>query len=112
LIACPFNGVATYDLTTADGTNYPGATFNYYPTLTDAQNGTNEILVPAAYVSAAGNVFVKVTTPEGCVDYATITLSFYDQPAINDAVMESCFIPGSPVTGEFDLSTANVGGGL
>ncbi len=112
LIACPFNGVATYDLTTTDVTNYPGATFNYYPTLTDAQNGTNEILVPAAYVSAAGNVFVKVTTPEGCVDYATITLSFYDQPALNDAVMESCFIASSPVTGEFDLSTANVGGGI
>lgn len=112
LIACPFNGVATYDLTTTDVTNYPGATFNYYPTLTDAQNGTNEILVPAAYVSAAGNVFVKVTTPEGCVDYATITLSFYDQPALNDAVMESCFIASSPVTGEFDLSTVNVGGGI
>lgn len=112
LIACPYNGVAPFDLTTADVTDYPGATLQYYPTLTDAQNDTNEITVPAAYISATGNVYVKVTTPEGCVDYSTITLNFYEQPQVNDAVMESCFIVGAPNTGEFDLTTANVGGGL
>ncbi|MBA5247767.1 gliding motility-associated C-terminal domain-containing protein [Marnyiella aurantia] len=111
LTACPYNGVATYDLTTADVSDYPLATFNYYPTLTDAQNGTNEILTPAAYVSAAGSVFVKVTTPEGCVDYSKITLLFYAQPQVNDAVMQSCFIPLAPTTAIFDLTTANVGGG-
>ncbi|MBW8359366.1 MAG: gliding motility-associated C-terminal domain-containing protein, partial [Weeksellaceae bacterium] len=112
ITACPYNGVATYDLTTADVTTYSPVVKKYYPTLTDAQNGTNEILTPAAYVSAAGNVFVKVITPEGCVDYSKITLLFYAQPQVNDAVLESCFIVDAPATAEFDLTTANVGGGL
>jgi gliding motility-associated-like protein len=112
LTACPYNGVATFDLTTADLTTYVGVTYNYYPSMSDAQNGTNEIMNPNAYISAAGNVFVKITTPEGCVDYSTITLAFYDQPEVTDEMMQSCFIPGAPTTAEFDLTAANVGGGL
>jgi len=110
LTACPYNGVATYDLTTVDVTAFAtNPTFQFYPTLTDAENQTNEIVYPNAYVSASGSAFVRVTTPEGCFEFAKINLFFYDQPVVNDAVLSSCFIPENPTTAEFDLTTANVG---
>ncbi len=111
LTACPYNGVATYDLTTTTLTNYPNATIKYYPTLSDAQNGTNQIMNFTAFVSAAGTVYAKVTTPEGCVDYSKIDLFHYPQPVVNDATLTSCFIELQPTKGEFNLTTASVGGG-
>src|SRR5690606_36156317 len=75
LTACPYNGVATYDLTTVDVTAFAtNPTFQFYPTLTDAENQTNEIVYPNAYVSASGSAFVRVTTPEGCFEFAKINL--------------------------------------
>lgn len=110
LTACPYNGVATYDLTTVDVTAFAtNPTFQFYPTLTDAENQTNEIVYPNAYVSASGSAFVRVTTPEGCFEFAKVNLFFYDQPVVNDAVLSSCFIPANPTTAEFDLTTAAVG---
>jgi gliding motility-associated-like protein len=111
ITACPYNGVATYDLSTANVTTYAGSTYNYYPTLTDAENETNEIMNPTSYVSATGSVFVLVTTPEGCTDISKITLEFYTQPTVNDAILESCFVAATPTLGVFDLTTANVGSG-
>ncbi|WP_185290448.1 T9SS type B sorting domain-containing protein [Chryseobacterium lactis] len=65
----------TFDLTSALVTTTAPVTKKYYPTLTDATNGTNEIMTPANYISPNTTVYVKVTTANGCFDFAKITLT-------------------------------------
>lgn len=106
------SGIAIYDLTTANV--YSGTqtmtSIKYYPTLSDANAGTNEItnVQAQAYTSAQGIVYVKYVNTYGCEEITTITLAFY--PAINtqEATLVSCFIEENPSTAEFDLTTANV----
>lgn len=112
ITACPYNGVATYDLTTATLTTYPNVSIKYYPTLSNAQNDTNQINNYTAYISAAGSVYAKVTTPEGCTDYSKIDLLHYDQPVVKNATLTSCYIENFPTKAEFDLTTANVDDGV
>lgn len=112
ITACPYNGVATYDLTTANLTTYPNVSIKYYPTLSNAQNDTNQINNYTAYISAAGSVYAKVTTPEGCTDYSKIDLLHYDQPVVKNATLTSCYIENFPTKAEFDLTTANVDDGV
>jgi len=64
----------TFNLTTAAVTTTNPATKKYYPTLTDATNGTNEITSPTNYISANSIVYVKVISNDGCFDFAKITL--------------------------------------
>lgn len=111
LAGCPYNGTANYDLTAVTVTNHQNVTLKYYRTLADAQNEVNEITVPASYDSAAGDVFVRVTTPEGCVKFAKITLTHNNQPRVRDASLSSCFIEGNPTAAMFDLTVADVGAG-
>ncbi len=66
--------MAQFDLTTALVTNTPGTTKKYYPSLTDAQNGTNQILNFSNYVAPNGVVFVRVANANGCFRIAKITL--------------------------------------
>lgn len=87
LTSCSNNnsGVALYNLTTAavfpgpPGTN----TFQYYPTLADLNAGTNLITNPTAYTSAAGEVFVKVTTDQNCTGSSKITFKFFPSNSTN-----------------------------
>ena len=65
---------ALFDLTTALVSTTTGITKKYYPSLTDAQLGTNEILNPANYVAPNGVVFVKVSNANGCFRIAKVTL--------------------------------------
>ncbi|SIQ67165.1 gliding motility-associated C-terminal domain-containing protein [Chryseobacterium sp. RU37D] len=64
-----------FDLTTAPviGSS-TGITKTYFPSLTDAQNGTNEILNPNNYIAPSGVVYIKVTNSFGCYDIAKVTL--------------------------------------
>lgn len=62
-----------FDLTTALVTTQTG-TKTYYPSLTDAQNGTNPIPVPTAYISPNGVAYIKVTNANGCYAVAKVTL--------------------------------------
>lgn len=62
-----------FDLTIALVTLQTG-TKTYYPSLTDAQNGTNQILTPTAYISPNGVAYVKVTNANGCYAVAKVTL--------------------------------------
>ncbi|GAB0155097.1 hypothetical protein CHRYSEOSP005_03570 [Chryseobacterium sp. Alg-005] len=101
-------GVAIFDLTTAAVTNVPGVTKEFYPTLFDLNNGTNQITNPTAYPSAAGSVFVKVTTPQGCVDAAQITLNIFPVVVVNEATLRTCFIESNPSLGSFNLTVATV----
>lgn len=68
-------GQGTFNLTTAIVTSTNPVTKKYYPTLNDALNGTSEITAPTVYVSPNTTVYVKITTGNGCSDYAKITLN-------------------------------------
>ncbi|MCY0970381.1 T9SS type B sorting domain-containing protein [Chryseobacterium wangxinyae] len=63
-----------FDLTNASVTVQPGVTKKYYPSLTDANNQTNEILTPANYIAPNGVVYVRVSNANGCYRVAVITL--------------------------------------
>ncbi len=106
-------GTATFDLNTAAVTTVTGTTKEFYPTLYDMNNGTNQITNPSAYVSAAATIYVKVTTPQGCVSTAKITLNIYPVVVVNDTEIKSCFIEANPSTASFNLLGAIVSqGGL
>ncbi|WP_449399815.1 hypothetical protein [Chryseobacterium wanjuense] len=64
-----------FNLTTAPviGTS-TGITKTYFPSLTDAQNGTNPIANPNNYIAPNGVVYIKVTNSFGCYDIAKVTL--------------------------------------
>ncbi|WP_294200562.1 T9SS type B sorting domain-containing protein [Chryseobacterium sp. sg2396] len=105
------NGVATFNLTTTTlYTPNPAYTYTtkYYPTIADANNGTNEITNPWAYVSASGDVYAKVTTNLGCSDIAKITLNFFPVVIVQNATLRSCYIASNPATAAFDLTSAPV----
>lgn len=110
LTACNNNnaGTATYNLSLANVNEPAGSTKVYYATMAQLNAGSNPITNPNAYVSAAGTVYVKVTTPQGCVGSAPITLAFYPTIPATDASLESCFIDTAPTTASFNLSSANV----
>lgn len=101
-------GTATFDLTTAAVTNVPGVIKQYYPSLADLNAGINEIMNPTAYASPIGSVFVKVTTPQGCVDVAQITLNIYPVVVVNDATIRSCFLESNPAMASFNLTAVIV----
>jgi gliding motility-associated-like protein len=63
-----------FDLTIAPVTGQGGVTKKYYPSTTDAVNGTNEILTPDNYIAPNGVAYVKVTNGNGCYRIAKVTL--------------------------------------
>lgn len=101
-------GTAVFNLTTAAVTADPASTKKYYPSITDANAGTNEITNPYQYTSAGGTIYVLVTSPFGCTDIAEVKLNFYAPIIVTEATLRSCFIETNPSTALFDLSTANV----
>ncbi|MDQ0591942.1 gliding motility-associated-like protein [Chryseobacterium ginsenosidimutans] len=64
---------ALFNLTTATVTSQT-ATKKYYPSLADAQNGTNEILTPITYISPNGVIYIKVINGNGCYAIAKVNL--------------------------------------
>ncbi len=106
--ACNNNnlGTGTFNLTSA--TVYNGqATIQYYPSIGDANAGTNEITNPTAYVSQPGQVYALVTSPQGCKNIATLTLEFHPLPQLNTVTLMACNNNNSGVA-TYDLTTANV----
>jgi gliding motility-associated-like protein len=103
-------GTAVYDLTTANVINDPTVTKKYYPSLSDLNNGTNEITNPYQYVSATGSVFVLVTSQFGCTDIAEIRLNFFPEIIVTEATLRACSIEENPSTGLFNLTVATVNG--
>lgn len=101
-------GTATFNLNSANVTDIIGVTKKYYKTLNDLNAGTNEILSPDTYVSAQGTVYVKVTTPLGCIGTAKITLAFYPETLVRDDTLQSCFIENNVSNAVFNLTTANI----
>lgn len=101
-------GTATFDLTSTVLTTFPNVTRKYYPSLYELNSGINEIMNPSAYQSPAGSVFVKVTTPQGCVSVSKITLNIHPTITAQDSELRSCFIEGSPLTSSFNLTGVSV----
>ncbi|MCI3938050.1 T9SS type B sorting domain-containing protein [Chryseobacterium aahli] len=66
--------LGVFNLPNAPVTTEPGTTKKYYPSLTDAVNGTNEITTPATYTAPNGVVYVKVSNGTGCYSVAKVTL--------------------------------------
>ncbi|MBK1898215.1 T9SS type B sorting domain-containing protein [Chryseobacterium paridis] len=64
-----------FNLTTASVTTQTGVTKKYYPSPTDAINGTNEITNPTAYVAPTGVVYIKVINANGCYRVAEVSLT-------------------------------------
>ncbi|WP_278353330.1 T9SS type B sorting domain-containing protein [Chryseobacterium gleum] len=67
--------LGNFNLTLAGVSLQPGVIKQYYPSLTDANNGTNEILTPANYTAPNGIVYVKVSNANGCYRVAEVTLT-------------------------------------
>lgn len=63
-----------FNLPNASVTTQIGTTKKYYPSLTDANNQTNEILNPSNYIAPNGVVYVRVSNANGCYRVAEITL--------------------------------------
>ncbi|ASK30849.1 gliding motility protein [Chryseobacterium sp. T16E-39] len=63
-----------FNLTLASVTTQTGITKKYYPSPTDAVNGTNEITNPTTYVAPTGVVYIKVSNANGCYKVAEVTL--------------------------------------
>ncbi|ATL75997.1 hypothetical protein IQ37_01415 [Chryseobacterium piperi] len=63
-----------FNLTAAAVTSQTGVTKKYYPSPTDAVNGTNEIINPIAYIAPNGVVYIKVTNANGCYKVVEVTL--------------------------------------
>lgn len=81
---------ALFNLTTAPVTGTTGVTKQYYPSPTDAQNGTNEILNPDNYIAPNGVVFIKVSNVNGCFRIAKVTLVVL--PPVYSKVLEDKII--------------------
>ncbi|MEA1849579.1 T9SS type B sorting domain-containing protein [Chryseobacterium sp. MHB01] len=63
-----------FNLTTAPVTTQNGVVKQYYPSLTDAQNGTNSILTFNSYISPNGVIYIKVINGNGCYAIAKVNL--------------------------------------
>lgn len=65
-----------FNLSSATVTTQPLTTKKYYPSLTDANNQTNEITAPNInnYIAPNGVVYVRVSNANGCYRVAMITL--------------------------------------
>lgn len=63
-----------FNLTLAVISNETPITKKYYPTFTDASNGTNEIMNFAAYNATDGSVYARVFNSNGCYAIAKINL--------------------------------------
>lgn len=63
-----------FNLTTAVISTQSPITKKYYPTFTDASNGTNEILNPDIFISGDGSVYARVYNSNGCYAIAKINL--------------------------------------
>ena len=65
---------ASFNLTAVNVTSQTGITKKFYTTFANAVSGVNEITTPLAYVSASGDVYVKVISTNDCYAIAKITL--------------------------------------
>lgn len=76
-----------FNLINANVTLQTGVIKKYYPSLTDANNETNEILNTANYIAPNGFVYVRVSNSNGCYRVAKITLVVFP-PVKSDVLID------------------------
>ncbi|MBB4806648.1 gliding motility-associated-like protein [Chryseobacterium defluvii] len=81
---------ASFNLSVATVTLQLGVTKEYYPSLADAVNSTNQITTPTAYIAPNGVVYVKVINAQGCYAVAKVTLIVL--PPVKSNVLEDKII--------------------
>ncbi|WP_353147290.1 T9SS type B sorting domain-containing protein [Chryseobacterium sp.] len=64
----------TFNLMNAPVTTETNTTKRYFPSLTDALAGTNEITNPTTYIAPNGIAYIRVTNSQGCYSIAKVTL--------------------------------------
>lgn len=81
------DGLENIDLTRFEKKIFAGAaTFEYYPSLIDLQNGTNMIATPRSYSynqKLTSKIIVKVLAPGLCADKAEISVKLQKSPAFS-----------------------------
>ncbi|MEZ4877988.1 MAG: choice-of-anchor L domain-containing protein [Flavobacterium sp.] len=81
--AMPNNQYTNFDLTVRQITALAGHTIKYYPSLANAQAGTNEITDPTSYTNilpAVQTLGVVITTPQGCESITTLNIRVLPVP--------------------------------
>jgi gliding motility-associated-like protein len=84
--ALPNDQFAVFDLTVREITALPGYTFQYYPSLSDAQNDTNQITNITSYTNilpAVQTLGVRIISTQGCVGITTLNIRVLPSPEPN-----------------------------
>ncbi|NMH23789.1 hypothetical protein, partial [Flavobacterium solisilvae] len=82
----PNDQFAVFDLTVRQITPLSGYTFQYYPSLLDAQNDTNQITTITSYTNvspAVQTLGVRIISAQGCVGYTTLNIRVLPAPEPN-----------------------------
>lgn len=109
----PFDGFGVFDLTTKDAEIVFGATASfvtYYPSISDAANGTNQISNPTAYTNFTNpqTIGVRVTNAvTGCYQTGSFQLIVSDGlPIVTPNEYRICDV-GNDTNESFDLTSKN-----
>lgn len=107
LWACSAGGFATFDFTLADFQLTEAATFNYYPTLLDAENNTNEILNFTNFTTTQNTtIYTLITTVKGCKTIAELELFIYPLAEVDLTAYQTTFC--NQIVLDLDLITSQI----
>ncbi|CAH0268841.1 T9SS type B sorting domain-containing protein [Chryseobacterium sp. Bi04] len=103
---------ASFNLTAANVTSEAGVTRRYFPSLTDATNGTNEILNNLnSYIAPNGVVYIRITNTNGCFSVAKVSLEVIPpktSPVLVDKIIcieETTTLDAGPGFNAYEWST-------
>jgi gliding motility-associated-like protein len=93
-----------YDLNTIIA-NQNGEDFHFFETRSDAENNANEILILKDYISTSDQVFVKITSSNGCTIIKSVLLL---KPSTADVLLPNAITPnGDGINDVWDYSLLN-----